>query len=165
MTKTEPDVAHIIFEIVDCGWWVTSRSQITSRFVWQICFCHKFFKKLSPWPKTSLAEVLIQLLYNCLLLNVRFYIATGAGPPTWPLFYRTVVPKYGMGCRYSPYRRAIHPFSNSQGRRMPPVHAATAADGLCTVVLVKYTKKYYIFIFRPCKFVQTTRLADINSLW
>ena len=45
MTKTKPDVARIIFEIVDCGGWVTSRSQITSRFVWQICFRHNFLKK------------------------------------------------------------------------------------------------------------------------
>ena len=39
-----------------------------------------------------------------------------------------------------------------------------AADGFYTVALRKYTIKYYIFIFRPCKFVQTTRLAAINSL-
>jgi hypothetical protein len=33
MTKTKPDVARIIFEIVDGGRWVTSRSQITISFV------------------------------------------------------------------------------------------------------------------------------------
>ena len=40
MTKTTTDVAHIIFKIVDCRWWVTSTSQIISKFVWQICFRH-----------------------------------------------------------------------------------------------------------------------------
>ena len=51
MRKTEPDVAGIIFEIVDGGLWVTGRSQITSSDVWQICFRHQ---KLSPGPKNSL---------------------------------------------------------------------------------------------------------------
>ena len=45
------------------------------------------------------------------------------------------------------------------------LHAAgAAADGFYTVALRENTIKYYIFIFRPCKFVQTTRLAAIYSL-
>ena len=45
-----------------------------------------------------LAEVLIQLLYNCLLLNVRFYISTGAGPPHLTPFlpYRCAKIRHGL---------------------------------------------------------------------
>ena len=73
----------------------------------------------------SLAEVLIQLSYNCLLLNVRFYISTGAGPPPPdPFFTVSLFQNTAWVVVNSLYRCAIYPFSNSQRKRMPPVHAA-----------------------------------------
>ena len=44
MTKTEPDVSTTIHGIVDGGLWVSSRSQVTSRNAWQVCFHHDFFE-------------------------------------------------------------------------------------------------------------------------
>jgi hypothetical protein len=65
MTKTKPHVAHIIFEIVDGGWWVTSRSQVISSIVWQIWFRHNFSKKLSPGSKNSLERRAIRFPTIC----------------------------------------------------------------------------------------------------
>ena len=95
------------------------------------------------------------------------------------LHTRRVQPPVGVGNSsndsHVPHNRSRPCESHSKNQKLrtstrfsfflngPCRHAA--ADGFYTVALREYTIKYYIFIFRPCKFVQTTRLAAINSLF
>jgi hypothetical protein len=58
------DVTAIIFGIVDGGWWVTSRLQITSSILWQICFPHNFFKAPYMYDFLGLGDHLWKKLWR-----------------------------------------------------------------------------------------------------
>jgi hypothetical protein len=62
MTKTKPDVAGIIFEIVDGGWWVTSRSPALM-YGMQVCFRHNFIK-IYPQDLKLVPKDTPAILYN-----------------------------------------------------------------------------------------------------